>query len=394
MAQLYGPNKARFARHASGLALGGLIALAVALGVGRFVYTPILPLMVEDLGMSKSVAGAIASMNFAGYLFGAVLAASPAMRGSRRGWMIAALAASAATTGAMALVDSALAFSVLRFVSGIASAFVMVFASALVLDRLNAAGRAGLSAVHFAGVGAGIAASAALVSVLTAAGGGWRMLWIASALLSLVGLAIASFLIPDAAESSSPAPKAPRGAQHALRRLVVAYGLFGFGYVITATFLVAIVRGDAQLRSAEAYVWLLVGLSAAPSVAVWGLVARRLGNARAYAVACLLLAVGVSASVLSPGIAGIIVSAVLLGGTLMGLTALGLIEARRLSLGDPRRTLAVMTASFGLGQIIGPTVAGVLYDATGSFLMPSLWAAGALLVAAMLTLVPAHHASV
>jgi MFS family permease len=129
-----------------------------------------------------------------------------------------------------------------------------------------------------------------------------------------------------------------------------------------------------------------------PSVAVWGRVARRVGNARAYAAACLLLAVAVAASVLSPGVAGIIVSALLLGGTLMGLTALGLIEARRLSLGDPRRTLAVMTASFGLGQIVGPTVAGVLHDATGSFLAPSLWAVGALLVAAMLTLVPAHPA--
>jgi predicted MFS family arabinose efflux permease len=385
-------STARPAPGAMTLALGGLIALAAALGVGRFVYTPILPLMVEDLGMSQSAAGAIASMNFAGYLIGALLAASPALRGSRRRWMSGALAVSVVTTGAMGLVDSTLAFSILRFVSGVASAFVMVFASALVLDRLNAAGRAGLSALHFAGVGAGIAASAALVSVLAAAGGTWRMLWIASALLSLVCLALAAWLIPDAEEVARPVPTSHAGAQQALRRLVIAYGLVGFGYVITATFLVAIVRADAQLRSAEVYVWLLVGLSAAPSVAVWGRVARRVGNARAYAVACLMLAVGVAASVLSPGIAGIIVSALLLGGTLMGLTALGLIEARRLSLGDPRRTLAVMTASFGLGQIVGPTVAGVLHDATGSFLVPSLWAVGALLVAALLTLVPSHHA--
>jgi cyanate permease len=170
--------------------------------------------------------------------------------------------------------------------------------------------------------------------------------------------------------------------------MVIAYGLFGFGYVITATFVVAIVRGSPELRAAETYVWLLVGLAAAPSVALWVAVARRIGNARAYAIACLLQALGVAASVLSAGVFGIYLAAVLLGGTLMGLTALGLIEARRLSIGDPRRTLALATAAFGLGQIVGPTVAGVLYDTTGSFTVPSLLAAGALLLAATLTSVP------
>ena len=71
----------------------------------------------------------------------------------------------------------------------------------------------------------------------------------------------------------------------------------------------------------------------------------------------------------------------------MGITALGLIRARHLSLGDPRRTLAVMTAAFGLGQIVGPVFAGVIYDATGTFLVPSLTAVGALIVGALLAMV-------
>jgi predicted MFS family arabinose efflux permease len=146
------------------------------------------------------------------------------------------------------------------------------------------------------------------------------------------------------------------------------------------------------LRTSEPYVWLLVGLAAAPSVAIWGMAARRVGNAKAFGLASLLQAFGVSASVLSSSVAGIIASALLLGGTVMGITALGLIEARRLAPGDVRRTLAIVTASFGVGQILGPAVAGVLFDLTGSFLVPSLWAAAALLVAAMLTIVPARDA--
>ena len=364
------------------------MALAAAIGVGRFVYTPILPLMAEDLGMSKSVAGGIASMNFAGYLAGALVAASPRIRGSRRRWMTGALACSTLTTGAMGVAHSTLAFSLLRFAGGFASAFVMVFASALVLERLGAAGRARLSALHFAGVGSGIAASAAIVSLIAGAGGGWRTLWFAAAGLSLICLVVAGMVIPDAAEPARPADGGSSSTQGALRRLVVAYGLFGFGYVITATFVVAIVRGDPQLRASEPYVWLLVGLAAAPSIAFWAMIARRAGAARAFAIACVLEAVGVAASVLSPGVIGIIAAAILLGGTFVGITALGLIEARKLSESDPRRVLAVMTAAFGLGQIVGPAIAGALYDLTGNFLLPSLGAAAALLVAAALAAVP------
>src|SRR5919108_3331093 len=148
------------------LALGGLVALAAAIGIGRFVYTPILPLMVEDLGMTRGAAGLLASANFLGYLAGALLAATPAVLGSRRRWLMIALTVSALTTGAMAFASSNMAFLALRFAGGVASAFVLVFASALVLDRLSASGRPNLSAVHFAGVGTGIALSAVLVSGL------------------------------------------------------------------------------------------------------------------------------------------------------------------------------------------------------------------------------------
>ncbi len=166
------------------LALGGLIALAVSVGVGRFVYTPILPFMLADLGFSKGQAGLIASANYAGYLAGALLAMAPGLPGSRRAWLLGGLAASAVSTTAVGLASSLSAFLALRFAGGLASAFVLVFASTLVLERLRSAGRGGLSALHFAGVGAGIALSAVLVSGLAGAGLGWRWQWSASGLAS------------------------------------------------------------------------------------------------------------------------------------------------------------------------------------------------------------------
>jgi predicted MFS family arabinose efflux permease len=371
-------------RGALGLAAGGLLAMAAAVGIGRFIYTPILPRMAEGLGLSQTAAGAIASANFLGYLLGAA-AASSALPGSRRAWLLTMLAGSAASTAAMGWADSVPAFAALRFAGGAASAFALVFSSALVLDRLAAMGKGALGTLHFAGVGLGIAVSALLVSALVAGGGDWRALWLAGGAASLLCLLAALALIPDNGEPPRSAASGGRWSP-ALRAMAAAYGLFGFGYVITATFLVAIVRASPALRSVEPAVWLLVGLAAAPSTALWGAAAKRLGNARAFALAALIEAAGVAASVLWTSVAGVVAAAVLLGGTFMGLTALGLMEGRRLAQGDPRRVLGAMTAVFGVGQIVGPAFAGAAFDRTGSFVLPSIAAAAALLVAAALAL--------
>src|ERR1700722_4266492 len=112
---------------------GGLVALAAAIGIGRFVYTPILPAMIEALGLSKSAAGLIASANFLGYLLGALLAALPSLCGSRRAWLLGSLLVSALTTACMGLTQTMVPFLALRFVGGGASAIVLVLASAVVL---------------------------------------------------------------------------------------------------------------------------------------------------------------------------------------------------------------------------------------------------------------------
>jgi predicted MFS family arabinose efflux permease len=133
-------------------------------------------------------------------------------------------------------------------------------------------------------------------------------------------------------------------------------------------------------------VWIVFGLAAAPSVALWTRIAERLGILASFAVACAIEAGGVLASVAWRSATGIFLATILVGGTFMGLTALGLVGARTLAAGDSRRVLAWMTAGFSLGQIIGPTFAGVVSDRLGGFTVPSIAAAGALLLAAGLVL--------
>jgi predicted MFS family arabinose efflux permease len=368
-------------------ALGGMIAIAAALGIGRFVYTPILPPMVEALGLSKSGAGLIASANFLGYLVGALLAALPILV-ARRLWLLGALAVSAITTAAMGLVETPAAFLALRFVGGAASAFVLIFSSSIVLERLAEVGRSRLSALHFAGVGTGIALSAALVAALLHLGQSWRSLWLASGGLTFLALLATAMLLPDGVVRTAQASgQTSNGTDARLHRLVIAYGLFGFGYVITATFLVAIVRATPTIRAMEPVIWVVFGVAAAPSVALWTRIAIPLGNSATFAAACIVEAAGVLASVVWPSIVGVFLATILVGGTFMGLTALGLLGAQARTTGDPRRVVALMTGAFGLGQIVGPLFAGIASDHLGSFTAPSIVAALALGVAAVLVAV-------
>ena len=359
--------------------------MAVAIGIGRFVYTPILPPMIAELRFGTLTAGVVASANFAGYLAGALMISRLSLPGPPTAWLTGSLLASAVTTAAMGLTDAVAGFIVLRFLGGVASALALILSSALVLDRIARAGRPALGALHFSGVGLGIAVSATLVAVLSGFGLAWPARWWGSGALSVVGALAVPWLIP--AGVAGPAPSA--AVSHAassptLRRMTIVYGLFGFGYVITATFLVAIVRDTPSIRALEPVIWVVVGLAAAPSVAFWTWLGRRFGTKTAFALAAITEAAGVLASVTPLGMGALCASGVLLGGTFMGLTALGLIRARELATGDPRRAIAAMTASFGIGQILGPAVAGFVSDATGGFALASILAAAGLIIAAWL----------
>jgi predicted MFS family arabinose efflux permease len=370
-----------------------MVGMAVAMGFGRFVFTPILPGMMAGLGLSASDAGLIASANYLGYLVGALLAAGGWAHGRERAIMLAALFSSAVLSGLMGVGASLVLFLVVRFVAGLASAFAMVFLTTMVFARLAAARREGLGAMHFGGVGVGIAASSLMIGALLLEGSDWRQGWYWAGILSLAGALLVAVLIRPAnggSDNELREPPLPRSA--ALTRIILAYGLFGFGYIVTATFLVAIVRQGEGGRMFEAAVWLVTGLAGIPSVWFWNRVARPIGLVPAFAVGCAVEAVGVLASVLLPGAAGPLLGGILLGGTFIAATALGLAAGRRLASAAPRRMLALMTAAFGIGQIIGPIVAGYLADWTGDFLAASVVAAAMLLVAAAVAL-PARRAA-
>lgn len=377
------PNPASPLRYA----IGGMIALAVAMGIGRFVYTPILPGMMDALRLTASDAGLIASANYLGYLVGAFAAGGGWAAGRERPIMLAALAASVLFAAFMAAGEGIALFLAVRFLAGVASAFVMVFLSTIVFSRLAAAGRSDLQAVHFAGVALGIALSALMTGALVLADSPWFAGWIWAAVLSAAGFVVTAVTIdrgPVVHGTAGKEPPLPRSK--ALTRVILAYGLFGLGYIVTATFLVAIVRAGEGGRLFESAVWLVTGLAGIPSIYLWSRLGRRIGLTATFAVGCVVEAVGVAASVGLGGHAGPLVGGALLGGTFIAVTAIGLQMGRLLAPAAPRRALALMTVSFGTGQILGPLAAGLLADRTGGYLLPSLGAAAVLVAAAAVAL--------
>lgn len=372
------------------LAVGSMLALGAVFGFGRFVYTPILPHMIAA-GLTASAAGLIAAGNFLGYLAGALAGVSGIMQRRARLWFVGSIAVNGLAMIAMAFTNDVTAFVLLRFIGGASGAVVMVAGATVMFGPLTAVGRGWYGMSPFIGVGIGIATSSLAVSLLARDGASWQTMWIVSGLIALAMTFGVAMLVPRSGQGTLMRNVAGTGRIKWSRRLILltlSYGLFGFGYVITATFIVVITRETPALSALEPYIWAIVGLGGAASIPFWSAVARRIGDVPTYVIGCLVEALGVALSVVSPSPATIVVSAIFLGGTFMAITGVGLQVGRRLAAEAPQRIQALMTAAFGIGQVFGPLVAGHLRETSGSFFSASLAAAAALVVGAVLAAIP------
>jgi MFS family permease len=338
---------------AIGVALSGLLILAVAMGIGRFAFTPLLPMMEKDAGVSIALGGWLAAANYIGYLLGAITAIRLRLHPVRI--IIASLAAVALFTAGMGYTDQPSLWLLFRGLAGMASAWVLVFASSWKLHRLAAAQASHLNGVVFSGVGAGIMLAGLLcmgfLSLGWSSAASWRALAVAALLLSI--LALPALL--DHAPGPAPARKAegaevPRG----IAPLVIVYAIFGFGYIIPATFLPSMARHLVPDPAVFGWAWPVFGLAALISTLIAGRLSARFSNRALWGVAHLVMGIGTVLPVLLPDIAGILLAALCVGGTFMVVTAAGLQEARRLSPQDPARLMAKLTVAFAIGQILGP----------------------------------------
>lgn len=336
--------------------LGGMLACAVALGLGRFAFTPILPVMQAEHGFGTQAAGWLAASNNLGYLIGAVWAGWVRSDGARHrllGWGLAVLVVSLA---AMPLTASELVWNLIRLVAGIASAWVFVLASALVVPRLAELGHARLSGLHFGGVGIGIILSGAVIAWAANAAGANAGWWLTAALAGAMA-AVSWPALRDAHPKGAAAATPPKPVRFPLSLLAAAYFCEGLGYIVTGTFLVVVVKGTPGIADYANLSWVLVGLAALPSAAAWSWIGEHKGYLPALVAAHLVQAIGVALPALVPHPALVLLGAVMYGGTFLGIVGMALALGRAIDPARPARTMGLLTAVFGIGQIIGPVLA-------------------------------------
>ncbi len=365
--------------------VAGFITLVVVMGIGRFLYTPLLPIMMTEYGFRTDQAGLLASVNYVGYLAGAFSAGPLCHRFREFPVLTAGLLLSCATTAATGLFTDFAWLATTRLFSGIASALAFVAVSGLVLLLIAHDGRENLAGIYYGGVGGGIAITG-LTAVPMALTIGAGRTWIVFAFVSAALAAVALFILrknnePRHAEHSlvkAPLPWNPR-----FFRLVAAYGLEGFGYIITGTFMVA--AAESTIGPAGARVaWIVVGCAALPSAFFWSKSARRWGRLKLIVVAFILQAGGIILPFAVPGTASLVVGALFYGGTFMGIVTLALSEGASFAPPARARIVGFMTGVYGIGQIAGPAVAGYFIARTGTFQTAAIIASTALVVAGAL----------
>lgn len=358
-------------------AVAGLLALAVAMGIGRFAFTPILPLMQDDAGVSVAQGGWLAAANYAGYFLGALWAMAQPARAHRA--IRGALLAIGFSTLGMGLTQDLAAWLVLRAVAGVASAWALIHVSAWCLERLAALGKPVLNAAVFSGVGWGILFAGGLCLALARIGAGSTHAWIS---LGVVSLAVAALIWPLLGGNGvGLQPWGASKGRHSWSadglRLVLCYGAFGFGYIIPATFLPLMAKQAIKDTAVFGWAWPVFGLTAALSTLLVAALAHALGNRRLWIGAAIAMAVGVAAPGVLPGLGAALLAAILVGGTFMVITMVAMQEAKRVAGRDAPVVMGAMTSAFAAGQILGPLSVSSMVDPQGDF-------SAALLVAALL----------
>jgi MFS family permease len=362
-----------------------MLALAVALGLGRFAFTPILPVMQAEYGFDAQGSGWLAASNNVGYLIGALWAGTVRTDAARHRLLGLGFVVLVATLALMPATASVGVWNGLRLMAGIASAWIFVLASALVVPLLTAAGHARWAGLHFGGVGIGIILAGLVIGAVVSAFGsdaGWLVTAALALAASLAAWPILARAHPrggTAPAASAPISRFPMGL------LAAAYFCEGLGYIVTGTFLVAVVRATPGLDAYANLSWVLVGIAALPSAAAWSFLAERHGHLPILVAAHLVQAVGVALPALSHHPAAVLLGAVMYGGTFLGIVGMSLAFGRALNPANAARVMGWLTAVFGIGQIIGPVLAAWL-AARGGWSPALLMAAGVVLIGAPLLL--------
>ncbi|HEC2204978.1 TPA: YbfB/YjiJ family MFS transporter [Staphylococcus delphini] len=376
----------------------GMMALFIVIALGRFAYTPILPFMQLDTGLDNKSVGLLATFNYLGYLIGAMLPIFYIMK-NKVFDLKCYLLLNVATMLLFGVTDHFVIWSLLRLLNGISSGAVFVLASNIVLEALHLARREGIAGLLYSAVGLGLFSSSLFIFLYTDVTH-WRetWIWLGSAAFILTLIIIVRLrenpTSPELASHEAHGPdKVIRYSKKFYIPFAIAYFCEGAGYIITGTFLVAIVKTMPTLSEYAALSWMFVGLGAIPATVLWSMIGQRIGICLSVILAFLLQIVAVLMPIFTVNAFAIALSSMIFGATFLGLTTLFMSKSHQITFETKGNNLvAVMTLIYSAGQMIAPYISGILIERTHSYNDALIFAAVILVVGILSSLYSKRYA--
>ncbi|WP_239740134.1 MULTISPECIES: YbfB/YjiJ family MFS transporter [Mammaliicoccus] len=365
----------------------GMLSLFIVMAIGRFSYTPILPFMQKATHLTNENAGLLATVNYLGYLIGAMIPTFLIIKSKVVDLKIYLLI-NIISVLLMGVTQGFIVWNILRFIAGITSGTVFVLASNVVLESLNKGGKSHLSGFLYSGVGIGIFTSSIFIQIYTDYNT-WASTWIILGIASLVLGFIVIFFMKEIKEPVNLKQKTihindQNSTLYTKWFMVcfsIAYLLEGAGYIVTGTFLVAIVESIPDLKEYAALSWMFVGMAAIPSCVLWSILGNKIGFIKAIYLAFILQIIGVILPVFSHNIISLVISSCLFGGTFLGLTTLFMSRGQLMSAVSGRNLVALLTFIYSLGQVVAPYFAGILIGSSNNYNGALIFASSLLILA-------------
>ncbi|HEC2148944.1 TPA: YbfB/YjiJ family MFS transporter [Staphylococcus delphini] len=376
----------------------GMMALFIVIALGRFAYTPILPFMQLDTGLDNKSVGLLATFNYLGYLIGAMLPIFYIMK-NKVFDLKCYLLLNVATMLLFGVTDHFVIWSLLRLLNGISSGAVFVLASNIVLEALHLARREGIAGLLYSAVGLGLFSSSLFIFLYTDVTH-WRETWIWLGSAAFILTLIIIVRLRENPTSPEPASHEAHGPDKVIRYskkfyipFAIAYFCEGAGYIITGTFLVAIVKTMPTLSEYAALSWMFVGLGAIPATVLWSMIGQRIGICLSVILAFLLQIVAVLMPIFTVNAFAIALSSMIFGATFLGLTTLFMSKSHQITFETKGNNLvAVMTLIYSAGQMIAPYISGILIEHTHSYNDALIFAAAILVVGILSSLYSKRYA--
>lgn len=358
----------------------GISALMLTVGIARFAYTPMLPLMTDQARLTPVQGGWLATVNYAGYMAGTILIASMSDMGKKFLLYRIGLIFAIFSTVAMGLTQNQYFWGALRFIAGLSSTAGLLLASGLILNWLQSKGKRPALGLHFSGMGLGIALSG-LVVIASVRWLDWESQWLLLGAVGVVAFIPAWFGLPAPDLDRHPPKSVIKSQAHQtyaidqssksekiwMTLMASAYFCAGFGFVIGATYIVSFLEKLPILAGQGGWIWVLVGTAAIPSAIVWDRIARLVGENRSLILAYALQLISILIPALSSHVSANLFAAALFGATFVGIVSLTLTLVGNHFPKAPAKAMARITIGYGGAQMIAPAMAGYIAKVTGSY---------------------------